>query len=544
LVGSVTSSLLIVAALDYLLPNKGVLVKMLIAIGLLLVLTLIALKGIEASTAALLVFAPITLLVILTLLVTSLFHLDPANYTPFFSQDKPPLAIFVALFFIFETFVGWEAATFMGGETKNPERTIPKSIMITSLILGFLVIFFPLVILGFVPWQTLVSFETPLTNISFLLFNDLGADLVNVAIFLALIGSAAGGIVATPRLILALAKDKLFIEQLSAVHPKFKTPHKAILFQTLVSTIVIITASGDYQSLLALLIPLAIVMYISIILTVPILRKKYPDQPRRFKAPFGNAGPVIVALFYAGIIVAWLFLVPNSFLLFKKIISFFLFGIPIYALLNLYYNPDLLLRTVNSLAFLNKRFERLIFPKRVRNDVLNIFQELRGKTVLEFGSGVGSFTLPLAEAVGNQGKVYAVDLSPKNVAILVKRLQKENYQHVEVVYDEHFISRVHPDVPRVDMIFSIGNLSYIQDIERVVKDMHSLLPENGQLCLVEYVDYFWGIIPDQPWLDNLEELENMFRDLGFSIRLKKKRGLFWRYLYIYGIKSDYDVPVI
>ena len=118
------------------------------------------------------------------------------------------------------------------------------------------------------------------------------------------------------------------------------------------------------------------------------------------------------------------------------------------------------------------------------------------------------------------------------------------YQNVKVIHDEHFISRVHPDVPRVDMIFSVGNLSYIQDIERVLKDMHSLLPENGQICLVEYVNYFWGVIPNQPWLDNIEELEKLFRKIGFSIRIKKKRGFFWQYLYIYGIKSDYDVLVI
>lgn len=544
LVGSITSSLLIVAALDSLLPQKNPLMKMGLAIGILLVLTIIAIRGIESSTVLLIFFAGVTLVVIMALLIGASFNINPGNYTPLISPGQQPFTIFLALFFILETFVGWESATFMGGETKNPQKVIPKSILITSAIVAVLVIIFPIVILGFIPWKTLINLETPLTTISYLLFNNLGASLVNIAVFLALIGSAAGGIVSTPRLILALAKDKLFITQLATIHPRLKTPHKAIIFQTIVSIIVIITAFGDYKSLLSLLIPLAIIMYISVILAVPILRIKYPDVKRYVKTPLGLIGPIIVSLFYIGIIIAWLLLVPNSWMLFRKIITFILFGIPIYLLLNFYYNPDLLTRTVNKVAFLNKYFERFILPRAVRKDILNIFSNVKGKTVLEFGSGVGAFTIPLAKAVGKTGKVYSIDLSHNNVTILAKRLKKKGQDHVEVLHDEHFISRVHPSIPQVDMIFSVGNISYVQDIEKVLKDMHSLLPENGQICLVEYIDYFWGIIPNQPWFDNLEELEQTFRKIGFSIRIKKRRGFFWQYLYIYGIKSDYDVPVI
>ena len=544
LVGSITSSLLIVAALDSLLPQGDPLLKIGIAIGILLALTLVAIRGIEASTAILLFFAGVTLAVILSLLVGASIHINPSNYTPFFNPGAQPTVIFLALFFILESFIGWESATFMSGETRNPQRIIPRSIIITSLLVGALVILFPAAILGFIPWQTLTSLQTPLTTISYLLFHDIGAKMVNIAVFLALIGSAAGGIVSTPRLLLALAKDRLFITQLAAIHRKLKTPYKAIIFQSAVSVIVMLTAFGDYESLLSLLVPLVIIMYISVIIAIPILRKKMPQTKRYVKAPFGSWLPILIALFYASIIVAWLAFVPGSLELFKKIITFVLFGIPIYLLLNLYYNPDLLTKTMNRVAFMNRFFERFILPRAVMKDILGVFSGVRGKTVLEFGSGVGAFTLPLAEAVGGQGKVYSVDLSGKNIEILEKRLRRKGHEHVITIHDEHFISRVHPDVPQVDMIFSVGNISYVQDVERVLKDMHSLLPENGQICLVEYVDYFWGIIPDQPWLDDLEELERTFRRIGFSIRIRKRKGFFWQYLYIYGIKSEHDVPVI
>jgi amino acid transporter/phospholipid N-methyltransferase len=544
LVGSITSALLIVAALNSLMPTANPLLKIGIAIGILILLTLIALRGVEASTAILVFFAIIALLVIIGTIAGAFMQVNTQNYTPFFKQDTSPYFIFIALFFIIETFIGWESATFMGGETKNPEKTIPKGIIISSIIVAALIFIYPIVILGFMPWETLINLDTPFATITYLLFGQTGMSFVNIAVFLVLVGSAAGGIVSTPRLIQALAKDKLFIEQLSAVHPKYKTPYKAIFFQTIVSILVMITAFGDYASLLSLLIPLAIIMYISVILAVPILRVKYPDLKRYVSVPFGKIGPIILSLFYAGIIVLWLLFIPNSWHLFRKIISFILFGVPIYILLNMYYNPDLLLKTMNSFATLSRFFERFILPKRIKQEMLGIFKGINGKTVLEFGSGVGAFTLDLATAVGDKGKIYAVDLSPNNIHILNRRLAKQGHKQVKVILDEHFISRIHPDIPRVDMIFSVGNLSYIQDIEKVLKDMYVLLPENGQICLVEYVNYFWGIIPNQAWLDDKEELEKIFRKVGFSIRIKKKRGFFWQYLFIYGIKSNYDVPVI
>lgn len=542
LVGSITPALIIVAALDFLMPSAAPLNKLLISAVLIIMLNYVALRGIESSTALLLFFAFITVALIIAVLVGGSFKINPQNYTPLFST--PALGILVALFFILESSFGWESATFMGGETKNPEKVIPKSIMITSIIVGILVVLSPVVILGFVPWQTLISFDVPLTTIAFFLFGETGKTIITIAVFLALVGSAAGGIVSSPRLILALAKDKLFIEQFSAVHPKYKTPHKAILFQVIVSLLIAVTALGNYQFLLSLLVPMALIMYIGTLMTIPRLRKKYPDRPRTIKAPFGFIGPVFISVFYLAIIIIWLITDPAAISTFQRIISFILFGIPIYLLLNMYYNPDLLTKTLNSFAPLSKALENILLPQKMKEEILNIFQSLKNKTVLEFGCGVGTFSLPLSQRIGNDGKLYIVELSKKNIDILEKRIIKHKVTNIQIIHDEHLISRVHPDIPSVDMIFSIGNLSYLQNLQNILKDMNRLLPENGQFCFVEYVNYFWGVLPNQVFLDDHEKLKQIFKKAGFSIRIKKERGFFWNYLFVYGIKSDYDVPVI
>jgi SAM-dependent methyltransferase len=377
-----------------------------------------------------------------------------------------------------------------------------------------------------------------------MLFGSLGATMATIALAIALIGSAAGGIISSPRLILALAKDKLFVEQFSVIHPRRQTPYKAILFQTVISILIAILTFGDYRTALALLVPLALLMYVPVLLTVPILRWKYPHKARHPRILFGMIGPVLVSLVYLGMIVAWFLTGAGAHTIFYNVLILISFGIPIYLLLNVYYNPELLLTAMDSLAPLHWFFEGVLLPKRVRKEVVGLFKGLEGKNVLEFGSGVGAFTMHLAKLVGKDGNIYAVDYSPANIRILARRLKKSGHAQVHLIHDGHFISRVHPSVPHVDFVYSIGNLSYVQDVKRVLSDMHAILPENGRICFVEYVDYFWGLIPNPPWLDRHEHIESLFHGLGFSVRVKRSRGLFWNHLYIYGIKSDRDVPVI
>ena len=96
----------------------------------------------------------------------------------------------------------------------------------------------------------------------------------------------------------------------------------------------------------------------------------------------------------------------------------------------------------------------------------------------------------LAEAVNPHGRVYATDLSEKDLVITKKRLRKKGHTHVVVIHDEHQINRVHPSIPHVDAIVSIGMMGYLQDVKKVLKEMRELLPYGGKIVFVDYVDFF------------------------------------------------------
>jgi len=170
--------------------------------------------------------------------------------------------------------------------------------------------------------------------------------------------------------------------------------------------------------------------------------------------------------------------------------------------------------------------------------------------VLEYGCSVGTLTLHLAEAVGPTGKVYAVDFSRNDLKIAMKRIdralwlsQERLHGKVSVIHDKDQISRVHPSVPYADAAVSVGMLGYIQDVKKVLSELNEILPDHGQVCFVDYCDFF-HIIPNKEWLSDNDVIERVFREAGFSVRVLRKKGLFWNYVFVYGMKSEKDVAFV
>ncbi|MEK6983453.1 MAG: amino acid permease [Nanoarchaeota archaeon] len=542
MVGNLGTALLVIAAIDYLVPDSSQFwLKIWISIFFILILNLIAYFGIETSSYLLIIFAFVSIGVLLSVIVPGIFKVTTANYLPFFSLGVT--SVFVTMFFIAESFFGWESATYLAEETQEPEKTVPKALITATIGIGLLGILMAVVSIGIVPWRILALSSAPLSIVSENLFGAIGSRIIDIGIFISLIGSAASGIITLPRLILAMSRDKLFISQLSEIHQRFKTPYKAIIFQTIVSLLVFVMAFGKYKESLTLLLPLGFIMYFLVILSVPILRGKEPHRKRSFQVPFARFGSIILMVLIAILLAAWIFSEPNAVKIFALGISLILSGVPIYLLLELYYNPDAIIRVKDAFAYFTLLTEKIVLPKQVRNEVLTLLGDVKGKRVLEYGCSVGTLTMDLAVAVKPVGRVYATDLSKKELLIAKRRLIKEGHEHVVVIYDEHQVNRVHPSIPHVDAIVSIGMMGSLQDVKKVLKEIRELLPYGGKIVFVDYVDFF-KVLPNVAWLSNNRTIEKVFREAGFSVFVTRKKGLFWNYVFAYGIKFHENIPYI
>ena len=548
--GSISSVLIIIAAVDSLNLSLTPFQSFVAGVALIVLLNAIAYVGIEASSFVMLVLGAIMIGIPVLIIAKGIFAVNPANFQPFFSH--PFSGVFVTLFFMAEAYFGWEAATCLAEETKNPTKNIPRALVIASALIGVIGLLMIVVTLGIIPWQELTGVRAPVNELSGMLYGGVGSSLFVAGIFLALMGTAASGIFSMPRLLLALSRDRLFLGQFKTLNSRFKTPENAIFFQTVVLVLLLIVGFANYRVLLEIVVPMAAVLYVAMILAVVVLRKKMPDHGRPFKVPFARAGASLAVLFFVVIVVAWLFKEPGAVLSLQTSLSLILVGMPLYFLVEMYYDPKMITEVNDVFAYVSFFFQKITRSgSGVRKKVLDFLgKDVEGKAVLDYGCGVGSLSLKLVEAVGPGGVVYATHFSKNSIKIARKRVEVKKwetdvwkYGAFNIIHDPGQMSRVHPDVSRVDAVVSIGILSYVQDIRKVLRELYAILPLGGKICFVERTDFF-HLIPNVEWLTKDDAIERLFRDAGFSVKLQRKRGLLWNTLYVYGIKFSGDTPFI
>src|SRR3989338_6898966 len=175
-IGNMSVALTVVAAIDYVFPSEGKwLLKLSICIAFIILLNVIAYLGIESSAFLLVIFGLITVSLILSIIIPGAFDFHPGNFSPFLAFGASSVAL--AIFFMAESFFGWESVTYLAEETKNPERTIPKALLIGTLIVGLLGTSLAIVSLGVLKWQFLSEVSAPL---SFVVQEIYGAASVKI----------------------------------------------------------------------------------------------------------------------------------------------------------------------------------------------------------------------------------------------------------------------------------------------------------------------------------------------------------------------------
>ena len=541
LFGSISTVIIIIAAVNSLNLPASQFEKFLISVAIIVALNAIAYIGIEASSWMLLIVAAAVIAIPLIIFVKGFPAINPANLLPMATHKLS--SIFVTLFFMAEAYFGWEAVTYLAEETRNPTKTIPKALIYATAIIAILGLVIISTTLGILSWQKTAETTSPLTEISGMLYGTLGTGLLTAGIFVALIGTAAGTVISMPRLLLALARDRLFMEQFKKLHPKLRTPANAILFQTVVLVMLLLLGLANYQIMLELLVPMAGVLYISMIIAIVVLRRKKPLQERPFKAWLSPWGPIIAALFFIAIISTWLLTSPGAGIFFQTSISLIAISIPLYLMVELYYDPKMITQANDIAAYATFIFQKITGSgKESRKRLIEFFGDVKGKTILEYGCGVGSLTLELLKAVGPSGKVIATHFSKNNVKITKKRIEVSKWQtetwaygNANVIHDPEQMTRVHPDIGYADAVVSIGILGYVQNIKKVLKELAAIMPTGGKLAFIEHADFF-HIIPNVEWLGSDAAVEKLFREAGFAVKVKRQKGLLWNSVYVYGIK--------
>jgi tRNA A58 N-methylase Trm61 len=140
-----------------------------------------------------------------------------------------------------------------------------------------------------------------------------------------------------------------------------------------------------------------------------------------------------------------------------------------------------------------------------------------GERVLELGPGPGIFTVEAARRVGLEGRLIAVDIQPKMIAQVEKRVQEAGLANVEThVADAYHLPL---DDASVDRAFLVTVLPEIPDQSRALAQLHRVIKPGGLLSITE--EFF---DPDYPFV-----FETVRRVEAAGFRLDQRFGNFWVY---------------
>jgi APA family basic amino acid/polyamine antiporter len=176
---------------------------------------------------------------------------------------------------------GWNTCTFAAGEVKRPERNLPLALILGTG--GVIVIYLGLNLVYYHVMTPPEIAQSPrvAADAAVRIFGRTGSYLVSLAIIISTLGSLNGSILAAPRVYYAMAQDGLFFRWCAAIHPRFRTPHVALIVQGIWAVLVV--ALGTYEQLFTYVIFAAWVFYALTGFAVIILRRKRPDLPRPYR---------------------------------------------------------------------------------------------------------------------------------------------------------------------------------------------------------------------------------------------------------------------
>jgi APA family basic amino acid/polyamine antiporter len=201
----------------------------------------------------------------------------------------------VALVASLWAYKGWEAATYSGGEMKNPQKTLPWGILIGSVVCVVLYVIAQMAYLYVMPAAEIATSDRIAAQAMEIAVGGIGASIISFIILFSIMGAANQNFVCSPRVYYAMAKDGVLFSKLSAVHPKYLTPHVSIIALGIWS-IILAVFSGTFEQLFTYVVFGQWIFFGLTVAAVIVLRKKRPDLPRPYKTWGYPVTPIIFIL--------------------------------------------------------------------------------------------------------------------------------------------------------------------------------------------------------------------------------------------------------
>lgn len=275
------------------------------ALFILLLLTLVLIKGTKESATLNAIIVFIKVAIVLLFIALGWGFINQANYSPFIIPGDMPGhegwnehgwgGVLGGAGIVFFAFIGFDAVSTAAQEAKNPKKDMPIGILGSLVICTILYVLFSYVLTGIANWQ---EFKTAgkEASVAYAIQNYMpGYDWLALMITVAILAGFSSVILVMlmgqSRVFYSMSKDGLVPKVFSELHPRFRTPFKAnwllLIFVGAFAGLVPGSVAGDLTSFGTLF------AFVLVCAGIWVMRVKNPDAVRPFKTPLVPLVPIL-----------------------------------------------------------------------------------------------------------------------------------------------------------------------------------------------------------------------------------------------------------
>lgn len=259
-----------------------------LAAFIIVFLTVVNLFGVGIGEWIANIFGGTKLVGLAAIILLGLFFANPeaapANAASGFASDVPlNLSSALALGFIgvLWSYGGWQHASFMAGETIDPQRTVPRAMILGAVVITVVYVLANVAYMRLLPVEVMANSKTVAAD-AIGTVTTMGGNAMALLIALSTFGSIGVYSVTAPRMYYAMAQDGIFFSKLAEIHPRWRTPVWAMLLQA-AWALCLLFFWGTFKDLIEYVTFLDWIGLMLVGTTIFVFRKKRPDAPRAYK---------------------------------------------------------------------------------------------------------------------------------------------------------------------------------------------------------------------------------------------------------------------
>jgi APA family basic amino acid/polyamine antiporter len=222
-------------------------------------------------------------------------HATPDPMWPSALNGSVLSAFLAALAAALWAYDGWEDLNLVGSEVQNPQKNFPRALVGGVALVALIYFLFSAACLKVLPFAAVAASPHIASDVVQHVAGPIAAAWITVAMVISALGSMNSSVLSGARPGYAMARDGIFFKIADGVHPKYRTPARALIFQCVLASLMALT--GTFEELTNLFIFAGWIFYGLAVVALFRLRYTEPNMPRPYRC-WGY--PIVPGLFVAG----------------------------------------------------------------------------------------------------------------------------------------------------------------------------------------------------------------------------------------------------